>query len=211
MTIVVCLAGTVYTHADVVDFNGLAGTNVPGNSSFTATETNFAGINVAEVDGFYFGGQDYDSILGTAYSSDDSGGNFYNGSDYFRSLYPHDKPLVIEKTDSSLFNFNSIELGQVGFGYDMIISVTGYDALDFVIKTELVQLDNISVINDIDGNDGEYFAFTGFNNLSRLEIAATTPHDWLIIDNFEHSVPEPMTLSLLALGGIAAIRRRRKL
>jgi len=179
------------TQADVIGFNDLAGTDIPGNNSLSPYgSTSFDGINIAEIDGFYIGSQNIDAVIGTILFPNDNGAYAYNGTDYFVTESPDTASLVIERVDGRLFNFHSIDFCQFGSWVDTVIVITGYDASNNVIKTETVTLDGTLNSSDQDGNDFERFTFTDYQAISKLEFSTTTHIDYLAIDNFVHEIYE---------------------
>ena len=201
--------------ATVVDFNHLAGTNVPGNSYVSNGYYNeFYGTGAGfTTNGFKFtndysvnaNGDGY--LIGTAYSNSDSHGNPYDGTDYYIAYLG----FTIASATASPFSLNSIDLASWQDGQVTTATLTGTKVGGGSV-TATISLDTTPNSTKRTGNDFLTYALTGFDNLSYLSITHSA-NAFLAVDNVVlngATVPEPSSIALfgLALAAGALVRRR---
>jgi len=98
---------------------------------------------------------------------------------------------------------------QIGSGFTIQYSTTGLDGDFHTVKADLLLIDGKPVVDSaamtIYGFDAVYARY--------WRITEITGSDWCLFEQImmygSAPVPEPMTMSLLALGGLALLRRRR--
>ncbi|HZV65688.1 MAG TPA: PEP-CTERM sorting domain-containing protein, partial [Telluria sp.] len=201
------LAPTAY--ATVIDFNHLAGTNVPGYS-FNYGQYTWFGPGAGFTDnGFSFVGTSDDYLIGTAYSGANDGSYLaYNGTDYFMAY----NTFTISSATAAPFKVNSLDLARWNdYGNVTQATLTGYKVGGGTV-TQVVNLNTGSNAGKQTGNDFNTFVLSGFDNLSALTISHDG-YDYLAMDNLvvnATTVPEPSSLALfgLAVAGCAFMRRR---
>lgn len=216
------IAGT-HAHATTIDFNNLAGTQMPGAAgAFSSVYTYF--IDSSTVGGYTFTSSnvpfgphwyagDINSWLFCFGSSVDCA---KNGTDYLLS-----SQIQIQRNDRAAFTLNSLELANYRdqVGVDLVQAayrLVGHLANGGKVE-KIVTLDAIA--NGASDVDFNYFAFTDFTNILSLEVEQFTVrnNDLFGIDNINltkfddaNAVPEPASLSLFAVGLAGLVWRRRR-
>lgn len=195
--------------ATVVDFNNLAGTNLPGNTNYMSKLTSFYGSTGFTTNGFNFKGTDnnYSYLIGANYAGGDSSDWAYNGTDFFIAA----SGFSITSATAAPFSINSIDLGRLTLESFTTATLTGTKVGGGIVTTT-VTLDITSNASKHTGNDFLTYSLTGFDNLSSLSITHNGLN-YLTVDNVvlnAATVPEPSSIALfgLALAAGALVRRR---
>lgn len=210
-------------HAEVIDFNGLAGTNMPGSqSSFPELYTYFSGPST--VGSYSFDDQNYGHWYTGYWNTVTFCGGLasncaYNGTDGLIT----GSHLSIKRTDGQAFNLNGLDLDN---SHDD--GITSPAQTSFVIKATLAGGGTISQTVTLDnlpnyatyGTSAAYnhFDFSTFNNITGIEIDQQGGNGWsgIALDNLNVSnnpapVPEPATWGMFVLGlaGLLVYGKRR--
>jgi hypothetical protein len=193
-------------HATVIDFNHLAGTNVPGSSARYISYTEFYTNTTFTNNGFNFVGTNNDFLMGNAYSNNDANVYAYNGTDFLMAA----GKLTISSATASPFKVSSLDL--VGWSSMLTQATLTGTKVDGATVMQVINLSAIPNSVKRTGNDFTTFALSGFDNLSSLSITHTG-NAFLAMDNLvvnSTSVPEPSSLALfgLAMAGCVFMRRR---
>lgn len=224
-------ATTVGARAEVIDFNGLAGTNMSDSTGHSDIHTEFYPGVPSHVAGYTFesaGRQVYGgSGWATMYSFGLVGRAADNGTDYLSSR----NSFAISRTGGGSFNLNGLDLDNFyddnfpDYQYHLPAQAT------FVITAKLatggmvsttVTLDNIpNAVSNGTPAAFNHFALSGFTNITSFEVKRQdTSYDseeaGIALDNLDITstspVPEPSSWAMMGLGllGLAAYAKRRK-
>lgn len=134
--------------------------------------------------------------------------------------------LLIKSASSAFGGSNPIDTKALRHNESAYVEVSfsnaatyfGAYGIDHGTTTVIVTYDDATTENfsleqtGASGNSAEFFGFVaeGGKNISKLQFDATGDGEWGL-DNFEYGVvPEPTTMSLLALGVLAALKRKRR-
>ncbi|CAN7688815.1 PEP-CTERM sorting domain-containing protein [Pseudoduganella sp. LjRoot289] len=210
----VSIASAAPANATVITADGLAGTNMAGNSSVYyggsgTTYTNFGNAAPAAVDGFKLQSTSNLLFITSTYGNNtDTTTRAYNGTDFMMTS----NKMTISSQTASPFSVQSLDLKDWD-GYVQNAVLTGYFSNGGSISTTLA-LNSTANMNIAIGNDFTKYALSGFAGLSSFTIQGNT-NNWLAIDNIavnSSAVPEPGTLAIFGLGlaGLAAVRRRKQ-
>jgi len=201
------LALSAPSHAALINFNGLAGTNYANNSGYNSNSTYFNFNSVVSIGGYNFSSPVstvlYDTGLGQ-----DAGLAAYNGTDYLVAM----SPLTITSTYAKPFAVTSLDLvGWAGLLNSATLVGTRMDNSTVSYTANLAK--PLNFLN-WSGDDFNHIVLTGFTGLKSLSIS-TGEFSILALDNINigvAAVPEPGTLAILGLGlaGLAATRRRKQ-
>lgn len=217
------ITGAPAAQAAVIDFNGLGGTDMPGNYHVArGVYTNFEGPSTASGYKFTTTPDSYGYPSNHWYASPLNawlfcGGTMndcaINGTDYLIAS----STLKVQRADNAAFTLTSLELGQyrdfdaVPLAEQFIIKGT---RIDGSIVTQAVMLDSVS---NADGdNDFNRFDFTNFNNLAFFDIVypGGDRYDGYALDNLivnadGSQIPEPGVPAMLAVAAAAFLWQRR--
>jgi hypothetical protein len=193
--------------ATVVDFNKLAGTNVPGNTYVYTADTLFSSGASFTTNGFKFTSTSSDYLIGTKYSNSDTSTIAYNGTDYFMAQ----DGFSVTSATAAAFSLNSIDL--VSWTTLVTTATLTGTKVGGQVVTKTITLDTHSNSSKLTGNDFLTYALTGFDGLTSLSITHSGS-SFLAVDNVvldAATVPEPSSVALfgLALAAGALVRRRR--
>lgn len=227
-------ASALCAQAEVIDFNGLAGTNMPGSESHSDIGTIFYPGMASHVAGYTF-----ESALGQVYGGSGWASMYSvglvgraadNGTDYLSAR----SSLGISRTGGGSFNLNGLDLDNFyddnfpDYQYHLPAQTT------FIIAAKLatggtvsttVTLDNIAnAVSNGTPAAFNHFQLTGFTNITSFEISREDkglPAGWggeagIALDNLDITstspVPEPSSWAMMGLGllGLAAYAKRRK-
>lgn len=198
--------------AKIITFDGLAGTNMSGATVVSpGLYTEFYDSIPATIDGFNFvtsGMSQY--ILGTAWSDSDSSSIAWNGTDY-QIINGLTDGISINQANGGAFSLNSLDMANWDDTIPGIyISVTGNFMNGGSINEKISVSNSLNSVMQ-DGNDFTHYTFTGFNNLSSLNISYYGNYK-LAIDNYEVTVvPEPEIYAMLMAGlGLLGFMIRRR-
>lgn len=201
--------------AKIITFNDLAGTNMPGATVVSpGLYTEFYDGVTATINGYDFtvtpgGYSQY--IMSSAWGGGDNTEIAWNGTDY-QIISGLTDGLNINQANGGAFSLNSLDMANWDDTIPGIyISVTG-NFMNGGSINEKIPVSNL--LNSVmqDGNDFTHYTFTGFNNLSSLNISYYGNYK-LAIDNINVSaVPEPEFYAMLlaGLGLLGSMARRRK-
>lgn len=195
--------------AEVITFDGLAGTNMSGNSSRNAATngtgfTSFSANKVATVGDYSFVDDFVHAYMGASIGGVDGLGSLaWNGTDFLRAFQT-------TMSSSKAFSVESIDLAQYGSSR-LFVRLTG-TRQDGSTVSQLISND-VVVDNRLIANDFKTYALSGFTDLTSFRFATGT--SYFAADNIriaEQAVPEPGILAMLGIGlaGVAASRRRRR-
>jgi len=216
----------------VIDFNGFAGTNIPGSTSYLeGFQTFFENNSIATIDGFSInpngfhdfspGRADLNNLMvidNESYRSSAGGdGNdiAWNGTDYATFL----PEIFIERSDHEAFTLNSLDLVPWIFGFGVTEATVTGNFLSGGTITQVLSLDTTPNQLKLTGNDFTKYVLTGFINLTSFGIVANGSHH-LAVDNIDVSfdtlpvsaVPELETYAMLMAGltffGFSSAARR---
>jgi hypothetical protein len=162
---------------------------LPSNAQFGVTNYNESGMSFTAIP------------LSLGFVRNNAADSFYpdDGSAYLQS---GPDTLTFDFTDGSVFGLVSVDLAEYStiFQEPVTVEFIGYHP-DGSTVTENFTTDGI-----IDGTgplaDFETFDFTGFNDLTRVEIPLPSDSDPYSLDNLVITVPEPTGSTLLLVGGL---------
>lgn len=196
-------------HATVINFNGLAGTNLAGSTYVQAgVYSEFSSGATHTGTGFKFTGQGYDYVIGTRYSGSDAGGAAFNGTDYFLAF----GSFTITSATSSPFVVNGLDLAKwEAYNSGGQATLTGQKVGGGTV-TRIIELSQTPNQNKQMGNDFGTYTLSGFDNLTSLTISRNFS-EGIAMDNLivnATSVPEPSSLALFGLAVAAGAFARRR-
>ena len=223
-------------NADLITFDGLAGTYMPGEDLFRHDSfvTVFTNSSAANIDGFKFAGsgtnlnssygidnalymvdmQNWGSNSGLSGSAIDTFLTAWNGTDY--AMFS--PSLTFSLASNEPFSLNGLDLvmWQVGYGETEAI-ITGNFVGGGSITHSVALDDTASNSNIRIGNDFIHYDLTRFTNLASVTITKDTTN-FLAIDNINVTlpdpvspVPEPETYAMLLAGlGLIGVMVRRQ-
>lgn len=188
-------------NAGEADVNYVAGTNAPGlELGFSAYYTNTRD-DVGITDGDFIGIQDYTGVVG-AYTDGDQG---YELSDC-------DGLVTVTLDSVAVMGANPT------VSLDLFVQDTGYETDDRIRVWVETSGGDIDLFN-LSGDDLELVthdwvtlstALPAGSAVVKFEMDSNSGSEAMYVDNIQFdTVPEPATLALLGLGGIALFRRRR--
>lgn len=226
LTIAAAMLGmtTIGAHAEVVDFNGVAGTNMPGSYkeySWPGLETYFKPGVTSYVGGYSFSTAGVHEYLTPAWADIYSGGMdgrvTNNNTDFLHST----AALTVARVGGGSFNLNSLDLSNYydseNIAAQASFTITGKLATGGTIST-VVTLDNMPNMLTFHTDAAfNHFSLTGFTNITSFEIRGEPQHTVfaqsdqnIAIDNINISaVPEPSSWMMMGLG-LAGLLLRRK-
>lgn len=200
------LAFSAQAHADIITFNGLAGTNYANNSVVIADTTYFRDNRIATIGGFNFSSPVTTALYGNGSSMmNDAGALAFNGTDYLVAM----SPLLITSAVSPLFDITSLDLvGWMGMVDKVTFQGTRWDNSTVSFTYNLGPLQNFDKLS---GDDFNHIVLNDFTGLKSLSISGNGV-GMLALDNLGiNAVPEPGSLAIIGLGLSAlAFSRRRK-
>jgi hypothetical protein len=224
LAITACFAAAT-SNAAVIDFNGLAGTSMPGdNWAFPNLYTAFSGP--MQLNGYSFSSSAQAMwIAGDTNAMIFCGGSNVDcaavGSDYLLA----DPALTVQRVDAGAFTLKSFDLGNyydsegdnsspAQSSYLLTATLNGGGTVEHILT-----LDDIPNFVSYGTADLNHFTFGDLDGITSFTISGVTPRQWqgMALDNLEvdattaGTVPEPGSLALLGLGmaGLAWQRKRR--
>lgn len=210
--------------AEILDFNGLAGSFMPNQSGKNFFTTWFNDDRVATVgaykihstgvgipDGLISNNLLFISMQKAHGGPADWANTAWNGSDYIIFT----PKIIITRTDGTAFNLHGFDAQPWIQGYDVLsATITGTHS-DSSTITEEITLDTTPNQSMLTGNDFSSYEFTGFDGITSLSIAFTGRKE-LAIDNINLTqyiapVPEPENYAMLLIGlGLLAFLTTKK-
>jgi len=207
--------------ADVIDFNGLAGTYMPG-ATWVADGLYTYFDHPSTVGGYTFSTPNdahwyagvMNSIIFCGGSSVDCANN---GTDYLLSQ-PH---LVINRSNGGTFNLNALDLDNFYDGNNnpaRSYLLTGKLANGSTITRTLTLDDVPNSVTSGTAAAFNHFTFPEFKNLTQVDIVQQDIGNWggFALDNLDVSnvsaVPEPSAWAMLSVGmaGLLWARKKRR-
>jgi len=204
---VAALSLPMAAHASIMDFNGLGGTDIPGNDVHNDAYTR--SHSTLTIDNFKFASaQTYVFAAWNAYNGGDAGQFSENGTNYMAFVGP-----MTMTTLTTPFSVRSIDMKNWANNDSLdTVTLTGYYAAGGSRSVTLA-LDTRPNFDILIGNDFTNYRLSGFDNLNKLVIAGNSNIHLLAIDNIEMAdVPEPATLAMFGLGlaALGGLRRRQQ-
>jgi hypothetical protein len=204
---VAALCLSTSAHAGIMDFNGLGGTDIPGNDVFNDAYTR--SHSTLTINDFTFAStQTYVFKNWNYYHGGDEGQFAENGTNYMAFA-----GAMTMTTLTAPFSVHSIDLKNwANNGSLSSVTLTGHYAKGGSHSVTLAL--NTTPNFDIRiRNDFTNYQLSGFNSLSSLVITSNAPEHLVALDNIELAdVPEPGSLAILGLGlaVLGGLRRKQQ-
>lgn len=227
LAVLAVLGSLSAAHAEIIDFNGLAGNPVPGGDVAKGLYTRF--VDPLKLQGYTFSStKPYDSWQ---YIAGDLNALIFcrgyadrcaaNGSDYLLGS----TMMQVRRTDGGAFSLNAFELGNYydsGDGaapaqqsYLLRAWLAGGGTVERILTLDAVP-------NALTGKDFNRFAFDDLRAITAFDIEQVGARDFagMVLDNLDvgaavSAVPEPASPALVGLGlaglvGLVGRRRSRR-
>lgn len=228
-------AASAGVRAEVIDFNGLAGSAMPGGQQSAlqsdpyghSAYTEFLGNTPSHVAGYALTGYNHvytTPVLGIHWAAGLPGTGADNGTDYVVSF----DTLRVRRDNGGSFSLNGLDLTNF---YDEQPVWSDYPAkTTFVLSATLSAGGKVSTVLTLDdipnywgnreGKAFNHFSLTGFNDITSFQIErpdGLAGFAGIAIDNLDLTtntspVPEPSSWAMMGLGllGLTAYAKRRK-
>ena len=211
--LVLLLGAAFQARAEIITFDGLAGTPMAGASFLGATYTGYAPGVPATVGGYQFSSTGPEYFLGAPYSIACCGGDLgplaYNGTDYLIGL----PDITVSQVGGGAFALKGFDLAEWDNTFTASINLTTLGPSGITSQTLPLSAFGNAFITT--GNDFSHFSLTGYDNVLSFTLTGSVSWAFFAIDNLEvtSAVPEPESYAMLlaGLGFLGLIARRRKL
>ncbi len=210
LALLLVAGASVPARAQIITFDGLAGTAMAGNQAVGTTFTRFAAHSPATVDGFQFTSSGPSFVLGAAYATAccnaDLGPLAYNGTDYLIGL----PDITVNRVGGGAFALRGFDLAEWDNTFTATISLT--TAGPAGPTTEVLPLSIFGNRFKTVGDDFTRFSLEGYGNVVSFTLVGNVSWAFIAMDNLNVAspIPEPGTYALLLAGlGLLGVASRR--